>query len=228
MKNKFKYFLLITIGALPFVSFSAALNVSPVHVHFAAGDKIETLALSNPGDTPVTFQTQVYQWQQKNNQDIENPTQDIIASPLVFTIAPHSKQLLRVAVRDTKLPTPAKQKTYRLILTQILPLSIASKKAEETIQTKLKISLPVFIDPIKETTLLTVAKESKNIILTNGGNTTILISKIQWLNNTDPIGKDKPVFIYLLPGSQYSLAFVDKATAIQVTADKKIDLLELR
>ena len=106
-------------------------------------------------------------------------TQDIIVSPAMFKIAPNSKQLLRLALRDSSVTTPTQQKTYRVILTQILPVAVQSKTNTDQVNTKLKISLPIFIEPKVESAQLSAKREGNTVTLMNTGNITRLINQIQ-------------------------------------------------
>lgn len=219
----------IFIGILPLCIWASGLSISPIHIHFAPGEKIATITLKNTSDEPITLQTKLYQWRQAEGQDNYVPTQDLIASPAMFKIAPRSKQLVRIALRNPEPSAPEQQKTYRLVLNQILPMAVKTKPKTDLINTKLKITLPIFIDPKTISTQLVAKKMGSSVEIINTGNVTRLINQIEWLKaDHSLVAAPQAVFIYLLPGSHYTLPVAAKATTLKVLTNRKVELLELK
>ncbi len=222
--------IILSFVLIPLYVFASSLSIAPVHIHFAPGEKIETVIFKNKGDDPVTLQTQVFQWSQKNGQNIYTPTKDMITSPAMFKIAPGQKQLLRIALRNVSVATSSQQQTYRIFLTQILPVKI-KQTAPEQVNTKLKISLPIFIDldPKIEVVKLTANRTNKGVQLVNAGNVTRLINQVRWMKDdgVTPISNLQDVFIYLLPGSSYTLPYGARSNTLQILTNRKLELLKL-
>lgn len=216
----------------PVFSFATAdVSITPVSAHFAPGEKIETLTFKNKGDDSITLQAQFFSWSQKDGQNIYQPTKDVFASPAMFTLKPGEKQLLRVALRKSTNVSMMQQQTYRVFFTQILPRQV-KQVAPEQVNTKLKISLPIFldIDAQKEKVALTAKESHHQVILTNAGNVTRLINQIRWMkeDGTTPIAPLQNVFIYLLPGSSYTLATPAQSHTLQVLTNRKLETLQVK
>lgn len=224
--------LAILILFSPVFSFAAAdVSITPVSVHFAEGEKIETLTFKNKGDDSITLQAQFFLWSQKDGQNIYQPTKDVFASPTMFTLKPGEKQLLRVALRNSAKVSATQQQTYRVFFTQILPRQV-KQVAPEQVNTKLKISLPIFLDiEAKNEKMELTAKESHHqVILTNAGNVTRLINQIRWMqeDETTAITPLQNVFIYLLPGKSYTLQTAAQSHTLQVLTNRKLETLHIK
>ncbi|WP_347556543.1 fimbria/pilus periplasmic chaperone [Robbsia sp. KACC 23696] len=119
---------------------AASLQISPVTVEFDTQTTAVGLTLRNPGDQPLYGQVRVFLWDQADGQDQLSPTTDLIASPPLIQIAPHSEQLVRL-VRRTATPAPLEQ-SYRLLIDE-LPTPAEAPSGGVTI--RLRYSVPVFI-----------------------------------------------------------------------------------
>lgn len=227
-----KYLLIaLTILLTPFCSWAtASLGITPVHVHFAPGEKIEMVTFKNKSSDPLTLQTQVFQWSQKDGKNIYTPTKAVVTSPVMFKMMPGAKQLLRIALRNSANATSNQQQTYRIFFTQILPTQV-KQMAPEQVNTKLKISLPIFIDldPKAEVVKLMAKKTSQGVQLINAGNVTRLINQARWMkeDSVTPLSNLQDVFIYLLPGASYTLPYAAKSSTLQVLTNRKLELLNI-
>jgi fimbrial chaperone protein len=121
-------------------AWAASLQISPVTVEFDAQMSAVGLTLSNPGDQPLYGQVRVFLWDQSDGQDQLSATTDLIASPPLIQIAPHSQQLVRLVRRSAK-PSPLEQ-SYRLLIDE-LPTPSEAPSGGVTI--RLRYSVPVFI-----------------------------------------------------------------------------------
>lgn len=128
--------------ATPLVAQAATLGVTPVRLTLSAAHPTGVLNVSNKGGDSELVQAQVVAWSQKNGKDIFAPTQNILATPPIFRIDGGGTQVIRVGLRSA--PTPGKETTYRLIMTQIPP---PPRPDELGLQFALRVSLPIFVDP---------------------------------------------------------------------------------
>lgn len=140
---------LVIMAALALPSAAAAqsgnsLIIWPLNPTIKAQEKAAALWLENPGDQPITFQVQSYAWAQQNGEDVYAPQTEVIATPPVVTLAPKSKQLIRI----TRLgPPPAQaERSYRLIVDEI-PVERPQSAADTIttgVQFRMRYSLPLF------------------------------------------------------------------------------------
>lgn len=220
----------VFILAVPAWAWSASIAITPVHVHFAPGEKIETITFKNKSNEPVTLQAQIFLWSQKDGQSTYTPTKDLVAAPMIFKLKPNKKQLLRIALRKSTPENSDQQQTYRIFFSQIVPQQV-KQKAPEQVNTKLKISLPIFIDinPELEKVQLSTKLVNDQVQLNNAGNVTRLINQIRWMQDdgVTPIGDFQDVFIYLLPGSQYVVPGSHSSKTLQVLTNRQLEVLKL-
>ena len=73
-----------------------AVLIWPVNPVIEADKQAAALWLENPGKTPVTLQVRIYAWAQTDGKNVYADQQAIIGTPPIVTIAPGSKQLVRL------------------------------------------------------------------------------------------------------------------------------------
>ena len=122
-----------------------ALNVVPVMIQMAAGQRASSLTVVNQGDVVTSFQLRAFRWSQApDGSEMLVPSQEIAASPPLGTIAPGASQVIRIVVRPL---SPGQESSYRLLLDQI-----PAPAAPGTVRIALRLSLPVFAQPAARTT----------------------------------------------------------------------------
>ncbi|MGV2293387.1 fimbria/pilus periplasmic chaperone [Trinickia sp. YCB016] len=120
---------------------AGTLQISPVTVELRVDQPAAGVGLHNSGDTPLYGQVRVFVWTQKENGDVLEPTQSLVASPPIVQIAPNGDQLIRL-VRVAPGPVPAEQ-SYRLLIDEI---PSADTTPATGVQVRLRYSVPVFVD----------------------------------------------------------------------------------
>ncbi len=116
-----------------------SLSVLPVNVFLQPGERAASLSLTNSGTRPTSIQVRAYDWSQKDNEDQLTPSQVVVASPPLVTIAPASTQVVRLILRQNPQSGEA---TYRIVLDQI-----PGPGEPGVIQMVLRLSIPVFAAP---------------------------------------------------------------------------------
>ncbi|MBB3257304.1 fimbrial chaperone protein [Paraburkholderia bannensis] len=135
---------------------AATLQISPVTIEFSAAEVATGLTLRNPGDAPLYGQVRVFEWSEAHGDDVLTPTGDVIASPPLIEIAPHSDQLVRlVRAKAPGAPgTPpqgasggggaeALEQSYRILIDE---LPAPGTPGAEGVTIRLRYSVPVFVD----------------------------------------------------------------------------------
>jgi fimbrial chaperone protein len=138
---------------------AATLQISPVTIEFSAAEVATGLTLRNPGDAPLYGQVRVFQWSEAHGEDVLTPTGDVIASPPLIEIAPHSDQLVRLVRANTSGAAPSAgasggaggaasagaplEQSYRILIDE---LPAPGTPGAEGVTIRLRYSVPVFVD----------------------------------------------------------------------------------
>jgi fimbrial chaperone protein len=116
-----------------------SLSVLPVNIEMAANQLATTLTVVNQGDKETSVQIRALAWKQIDGVEDLTPSDDVIVSPPIATIAAGATQIVRLVLR--KAPT-GREATYRILLDQIPPAA-----APGTVRIALRLSIPVFAAP---------------------------------------------------------------------------------
>jgi fimbrial chaperone protein len=132
---------------------AATLQISPVTIEFSAAEVATGLTLRNPGDAPLYGQVRVFQWSEAHGEDVLTPTGDVIASPPLIEIAPHSDQLVRLVRANASGAAPSAgasggagaplEQSYRILIDE---LPAPGTPGAEGVTIRLRYSVPVFVD----------------------------------------------------------------------------------
>ncbi|MDO9361880.1 MAG: fimbria/pilus periplasmic chaperone [Sphingopyxis sp.] len=120
-----------------------AVLIWPVNPVIEADKQASALWLENPGKTPVTLQVRIYAWAQTGGKNVYADQQTIIGTPPIVTIAPGSKQLVRLT-RSGAAPSEV-EKPYRVIIDEIPVESAAAPTPGAAISFRMRYSLPLFV-----------------------------------------------------------------------------------
>lgn len=132
-------FLLLAIAQQ---SLASNIAIRPVKVLFDEQNKTAVLTISNRSDEPTVFQSSFKEWQLIGGESHFTDTDDIVASPPIFTVPSNSTQTIRLAI----LAKPAEiERSYRLFLEQI-PSSSETGQLQG-LKVAMNFSLPVFLAP---------------------------------------------------------------------------------
>jgi fimbrial chaperone protein len=132
-------------GALFFCSALAGageISVNPIRIELGPGQRTGTLTITNNGDKPTVLQATVKQWRQSDGGPVYEPTQDVIATPVLFRVAPRSRQLVRVGFTNPPA-SPASELSYRVYLTEVPE----DKPGESQVRFLLQLGVPMFVAP---------------------------------------------------------------------------------
>ncbi len=122
-------------------AFAAEFNLNPTRVHLDRARAVETLALGNGDQQPLSFEVSVKRWTMAADGSWQlQPSDDLIVHPLVFTVQPGEQARLRVG---TLQPETGSERAYRVELQQ-LPRNGGDGME---IQVLTRVSVPVFVQP---------------------------------------------------------------------------------
>jgi len=115
------------------------LTVLPVNINMAAGELATSLTVMNQGAAETSVQVRALAWSQPNGQEKLAPSDDVLISPPIVTIAAGASQVVRLVLRHAP---EGKEASYRILLDQIPPAA-----APGTVRIALRLSIPVFAEP---------------------------------------------------------------------------------
>lgn len=117
-----------------------ALTISPVLVELSPARRVASITITNPGDRPLNFQTQVRAWSQPDGADAYADTDELFVVPPIAEIAAGGSQIFRVTTRTRP---SAEEHAYRLIFEDVSELA-ATLAGESSINIHVNHDLPVF------------------------------------------------------------------------------------
>ncbi len=123
----------------PLSAAAATIKASPVYLSFENGQQAEVLELSNPGDTPLDVQVRVFAWSMDDAGEHFAPTSEVLFSPPIARLAPHGRQIVRLALKG---PARKTETAYRVFVDQL-----PGPAREGQVQLPVRLVLPLFAEP---------------------------------------------------------------------------------
>lgn len=180
-----RYRLILTALAVVLYQSSASaglVGVSPVRVSLDSATRTAVVEISNLGDAPMGIQVDAVSWKQDaDGQNVYEPTDDLLAFPPIFTVAPGETQLVRIGQTDE--PSAAREQAYRVYFTE-LPLSETGSADGIGLTMRLRLGVPVFALPIApsqpELRIVDMATDDDELRVSiyNSGNSHVLLSDL--------------------------------------------------
>ena len=128
----------------------AATTISPIVIDVPA-DGRAIVTIRNDRAREVLYQVTVLSWQVIDGADRHEVTEDFIASPPLFTLAPSASQIVRIGFRNpSRFPV---EQAYRLVVAEVPEASSRLPRPDDTsaeagvIEFSLQYLLPVFVAP---------------------------------------------------------------------------------
>ena len=194
--------LLAAGGLISSPAAAGSLAISPLKVELGEARRTAALTLRNGSPESVVVQAQAYLWEQQDGEDRLIETQDLIVSPVVFTLAGDGSQLLRVALR--RPADPSSELSYRLVLQEV-PQRSSPQSTGLTVA--LRLSLPVFVQAVAATSpnvaWSAAADPDGNLVVTarNDGTAHLRLLGFEVAAEGNPAQVlHQPVASYVLPG----------------------------
>lgn len=123
---------------------AGSLGVGPTLVELTAKQPVAVLKIRNTGDSPSIVQMETLAWNQDDGNDKYVATDEILATPEVFELAPGALREVRVGLRSTN---PADgERSYRVYVREVPP---KTGKAEQQLSFAVRIGVPVFASRAK-------------------------------------------------------------------------------
>ncbi len=118
---------------------AASLQVAPVTIEAVAPAEAATLSLRNKSTAPLNAQIRVFRWVQEGGEEMLTPTDSVVASPPIATLAPGTEYTVRL-VRLSKEPVQGEE-SYRLLVDE---LPAPATQQNQSVKLVIRYSIPVF------------------------------------------------------------------------------------
>ena len=129
------------LAVAPVASQAAALRVSPILIE--GGDQANTtITLRNQEARTLNAQVRVFRWSQHDGQEDLEPTDDVVASPPIVSIAPLEDYVIRLQ-RNTG-QQPVSEEAYRVVVDE---LPNPDRQRNGTVAVVLRYIVPAFFFP---------------------------------------------------------------------------------
>jgi fimbrial chaperone protein len=116
------------------------LAVLPVNIFMPPGQMATTLAVTNQSNSDTAIQIRAYAWNQPDGGDDQlTPSDAVVVSPPIATIAAGATQVVRLILRQ---PAQGREATYRILVDQLPPAAQPGM-----VHVVLRLSIPVFAQP---------------------------------------------------------------------------------
>ena len=125
---------------------AGTFQISPLRIALSASAPTAVLKVHNPGAAAGVMQLSLMAWSQAGGEDHYLPTQEVLVTPPIFTLAPGASQIVRLALR--RRPDARREIAYRLFLQEV-PSTVAPAEAPgapaQAIAVALRFAVPVFV-----------------------------------------------------------------------------------
>jgi fimbrial chaperone protein len=121
-------------------SAAGSFSVAPTRVELDANTRTAVVTLRNADPKPLTVQVTLVDWAQPTGEDRYQVTRDLLATPPVFTLAPESEQIVRIALR--RAPDTAQERPYRIFFQEVPQ---AAQPGSNSLNVALRVGVPVFV-----------------------------------------------------------------------------------
>lgn len=211
------YTLFTFVLLIPNFAQAAGWSINPTRIDLTPAKQTAAMTITNDSDTATTVQVQAVSWSQEEGKDVLIPTNELLVSPPIVTIAPKGVQIIRITLR--KPADKAKELAYRINLQELPTATAQSTPQASSLQVALRIGLPVFVQPRKSIAepkmiwkLETSPDSTLKVALHNTGNAHIQISDFSLFTP----GSEQP--LASVAGSSYVLAGESKEWLIKPTS----------
>ena len=131
--------VILVAPSMGLMASAQSLSVLPVNILLGPGEKASTLTVTNKGTSKTSIQIRAFGWNQDGDNDVLSPSDLIVVSPPITSIAPGASQVVRLILREQP---QVREMTYRIILDQIPPPAEPG-----VVHVVLRLSIPIFAQP---------------------------------------------------------------------------------
>lgn len=138
--------LTLSLATCVLPAHSGALGVNPIRVGLSAAAPTAAITLNNSGNAAMVLQLQIAKWSAAAGEDRYDPSDDLLVTPPIFSIAPGTSQIVRIGLGSAV--DPQRELAYRLFIEEVPP---PPKPGYQGLRVALRIGVPVFVEPTQAT-----------------------------------------------------------------------------
>jgi fimbrial chaperone protein len=167
---------------------------------FVPGKPIIAVNVENTGSEPAVVQAEVLSWLQQQGEPLLQATEDLVAVPPVFQLAPGAKQIIRVGL--TRAFVEKREIPFRLIVTEV-PTNVVPG----TVAVSIRHSIPVFVQPSSpvKASIAINREDTNQWSIANSGTAHLRVDSWRVRDGDGRLIAEEKGPGYLLPGSSRRL-----------------------
>lgn len=183
------------------------LQVSPIGLDFAPGERVLALTVGNRGQDPLQVQVELKAWAQADGQERLEDSRAMLASPPQLRLEAGEQRVVRIGRRQ--IDSQACEHSFRLIVTEILP---QPRGDVAPLRFRSRMVLPVFVRTQNDCPPALAARmESGRLSIHNTGSGHAKLSDLVLLSGDHSWTLSLKHLGYLLPGAWQQIDLPDDA-----------------
>lgn len=209
---------------------AAASNfkITPVRVFLGPDQQTDLIEIRNDSDATISLQLSAVAWSQSaDGRDVEQPTEDVIFFPKLFSLESGKAKKIRIGLVDPK--PGATERTYRLYIQE---LASAKATSQPTVRVLLRMGVPIFLAPAQEKVAgalqhLKATNCTASFQVVNGGNVNLQLRQIELLVQDDKgnkVHRGESNGWYALAGATRSFELAIPAAACSLARKVKVNV----
>ena len=213
--------ILVTAGT----AHASRFAVQPTRIDLAGVHRVGSVTITNRSNDAARFEITAVTWSEDDSGTMKlEPTEDLIIYPTLLTIAAGAKRDVRVAT--TRKPG-TREVPYRIVVAELPALAAPDATGATQIKMLTRMSIPVFLPPLKEkisgSVTAELAADGLSVGLRNSGTVRVRVGTLRVIGE----GPSGVVFDRSLKG-WYLLAGGTRRYSLPVTAADKAKLSRVR
>ena len=121
---------------------AGSFEFTPLRAHLSEQTPTAVITAKNNGDAAVVVQLQLLKWAMDGDQDVYASSDEVLATPPIFTLPVAASQVVRVGL--TQPIDSGREQTYRLFFEEVPP---PPEPGYQGLRTALRVGLPIFVAP---------------------------------------------------------------------------------
>jgi fimbrial chaperone protein len=121
---------------------AGSFEFTPLRANLSQQTSTEVITVKNNGDAAVVVQLQLLKWAMNGDQDVYTDSDEVLATPPIFTLPVAASQIVRVGL--TQPVDAGDEQTYRLFFEEVPP---PPEPGYQGLRVALRVGLPIFVAP---------------------------------------------------------------------------------
>jgi fimbrial chaperone protein len=126
-----------------------SFTVTPLRVELGPKVPAAVVDVINTSAGSLTLQMQQRSWVQDEGRDGQAETRDLILSPVIFTLQPGEKQVVRIALRG--VPDARRERAFRIFISEVPTPQLKVAPDASGFRVALRMDIPLFVAPLQPT-----------------------------------------------------------------------------